>query len=180
MPVLAATLATMIVFFPVIFLNGVSRFLFTALAAAVVLSLAASYLVAMTVVRCSVRSSSSAMKRTRKLTATMFPHSAGSSTSSINISRRCFVNMQTLAVVMVRPVATVAGLMGVFLLSLALYPLLGVSFFPRTDPGQFLINFKAAPGMRIEMTDRYVARVEEEIRQVVPSDELGMIVSNIG
>ena len=48
--VLAATLATSIVFFPVTFLYGVSRFLFVALALAVVLSLFASYLVAMTVV----------------------------------------------------------------------------------------------------------------------------------
>src|SRR5438876_2425683 len=48
--VLAATLTTAIVFFPVIFLYGVSRFLFVALAVAVVLSLLASYLVAMTVV----------------------------------------------------------------------------------------------------------------------------------
>ena len=50
LPVLAATLATVIVFFPVTFLYGVSRFLFTALALAVILSLFASYLVAMTVV----------------------------------------------------------------------------------------------------------------------------------
>ena len=50
LPVLAATLTTVIVFFPVTFLYGVSQFLFTALALAVVLSLFASYLVAMTVV----------------------------------------------------------------------------------------------------------------------------------
>ena len=50
MPVLAATFTTAIVFFPVVFLYGVSRFLFTALAAAVVFSLFASYAVAMTVV----------------------------------------------------------------------------------------------------------------------------------
>src|SRR5215831_4442413 len=48
--VLAATITTAIVFFPVIFLYGVSRFLFMALAMAVGLSLFASYLVAMTVV----------------------------------------------------------------------------------------------------------------------------------
>ena len=47
---LAATLTTVVVFFPVTFLYGVSRFLFTALALAVVLSLFASYFVAMTVV----------------------------------------------------------------------------------------------------------------------------------
>src|SRR5271155_3242302 len=50
LPVLAATLATVVVFFPVTFLYGVSQFLFTALALAVILSLFASYLVAMTVV----------------------------------------------------------------------------------------------------------------------------------
>src|SRR6201987_5141798 len=50
LPVLAATFTTAIVFFPVVFLYGVSRFLFTALAAAVVFSLFASYAVAMTVV----------------------------------------------------------------------------------------------------------------------------------
>ncbi len=50
LPVLAATLTTAVVFFPVTFLYGVSQFLFTALALSVVLSLFASYFVAMTVV----------------------------------------------------------------------------------------------------------------------------------
>ena len=48
--VLAATLTTVVVFFPVTFLYGVSKFLFSALALAVVISLFASYLVAMTVI----------------------------------------------------------------------------------------------------------------------------------
>src|SRR5579863_4543203 len=50
LPVLAATLTTAIVFFPVTFLYGVSKFLFGALALSVILSLFASYFVAMTVV----------------------------------------------------------------------------------------------------------------------------------
>ena len=50
MAVLAATLTSSIVFFPVTFLYGVSRFLFSALALAVVLALFASYFVAVTVV----------------------------------------------------------------------------------------------------------------------------------
>jgi multidrug efflux pump subunit AcrB len=65
-------------------------------------------------------------------------------------------------------------------LSLSLYPALGVSFFPRTDPGQFVINLKAPPGSRLEVTNEYVSRVEEEIRKIVPPDELRIIVSNIG
>ena len=50
LPVLAATLTTVVVFFPVTFLYGVSKFLFSALAGAVIISLFASYVVAMTVV----------------------------------------------------------------------------------------------------------------------------------
>jgi multidrug efflux pump subunit AcrB len=77
-------------------------------------------------------------------------------------------------------VSVVLGVLGVFLLSLGLYPFMGLSFFPRTDPGQFVINVKAPSGTRIELTDRYIARVEQDIRSVVPPSDLGMIVSNIG
>ena len=48
--VLAATFTTSIVFFPVTFFYGVSRYLFTDLALGVVLSIFASYVFAMTVV----------------------------------------------------------------------------------------------------------------------------------
>ena len=50
MAVLAATFTTAIVFFPVTFFNGVSKYIFTPLALGVVLSIFASYFFAMTVV----------------------------------------------------------------------------------------------------------------------------------
>jgi HAE1 family hydrophobic/amphiphilic exporter-1 len=81
---------------------------------------------------------------------------------------------------LLRPVATVSGILGIFLLSLCLFPLMGLSFFPRTDPGQFVINVKAPSGTRLEVTDQYIAKAEEDIRSVIPHDDLGMIVSNIG
>src|SRR5262249_33910523 len=76
--------------------------------------------------------------------------------------------------------ATVTGLAGASLLALSLYPLLGVSFFPRTDAGQFVINVKAPSGTRVELTEEYVKRVEDVVRHVVTPADLGMIVSNIG
>jgi multidrug efflux pump subunit AcrB len=79
-----------------------------------------------------------------------------------------------------RPVATVVLIMGSFVVSLALFPLMGVAFFPRTDPGQFVINVKAPTGSRLEMTNQYIARVEDDIRGVIGKDDLQMIVSNIG
>jgi len=179
--VLAATLATAIVFFPVVFLYGVSRFLFIALASSVVFALFASYMVAMTVVPLYCA----------KL---MHKHEADEElegdTRSIlgRIVRRfdrVFERMlvgydKSLAKTLLRPVAAVAGLVGVSLLCLSLYPLLGVSFFPRTDAGQFVINLKAPSGTRVELTEEYVKQVEQIIREVIPKNELQMIVSNIG
>jgi len=65
-------------------------------------------------------------------------------------------------------------------LSFALAPFLGLAYFPRTDPGQFVISVKAPTGTRIELTDQYIARVEQDVRDVVAPKDLNMIVSNIG
>jgi HAE1 family hydrophobic/amphiphilic exporter-1 len=179
--VLAATLTTAIVFFPVIFLYGVSRFLFVALATAVVLSLFASYFVALTVVPLYCA------KLIKKHEADEELHGEASSALGRVVKKfnRYFYAMvlrydRTLQWSLLRPAATVVGLAGISLMCLSLYPTLGVSFFPRTDPGQFVINVKAPPGSRLEVTNDYVERVENKIRKVVPPDEVRIIVSNIG
>jgi multidrug efflux pump subunit AcrB len=82
--------------------------------------------------------------------------------------------------VLAAPGTTVAILLGTFVVSLALFPLLGLSFFPRTDAGQFVINLKAPSGTRLEFTEDLIGKVESVVRQVVRPDDLGMVVSNIG
>jgi multidrug efflux pump subunit AcrB len=79
-----------------------------------------------------------------------------------------------------RPVVVTLAFTAFVVVSLALYPFLNLAFFPRTDPGQFVINFKAPPGTRLELTDQYCAHIENIVRQVVPPSDLNMIVSNIG
>jgi multidrug efflux pump subunit AcrB len=184
LPVLAATFTTAIVFFPVVFLYGVSRFLFTALALSVVLSLFASYAVAMTVVPLFC---ARFIHNPHLHDQTESGHHDG--TSYFQRFVRWFNHRynrglahydKAVAKSLLRPWATVLGVLGIFLLSLALFPFMGLSFFPRTDPGQFVINVKAPSGTRLELTDKYIARVEEDIRSVVPPEDLGMIVSNIG
>src|SRR6202043_3896895 len=81
---------------------------------------------------------------------------------------------------LLRPVATVIGILGICLFSFALFPLMGLGFFPRTDPGQFVINIKAPTGTRLELTNQYIKHVEADIREVVAPRDLDMIVSNIG
>jgi len=178
--VLAATFTTAIVFFPVVFLYGVSKYLFTALALGVVLALAASYLVAMTVVPlfCARFIKMAHGHGGHQETKSAF----GKFVAGFNHRYNRMLGSYDAAVAkaLQRPVATIVLIMGSFVLSLALAPLLGVAFFPRTDPGQFVINVKAPTGSRLEMTNQYVARVEDEIRSVIPTADLQMIVSNIG
>ena len=180
LPVLAATFTTAIVFFPVVFLYGVSRFLFTALALSVVLSLFASYAVAMTVVPLFCA------RFIRNAHNEAAHHGGGNWFNRfVRWFNRRYDSMLmrydiSVRMSLLRPTAVVLGVIGIFLLSLGLFPFMGLSFFPRTDPGQFVINIKAPSGTRLELTDKYIARVEEDIRSAIPSDELGMIVSNIG
>jgi multidrug efflux pump subunit AcrB len=81
---------------------------------------------------------------------------------------------------LVSPRLVVAGITAIFLVSLAIYPLLGVAFFPRTDAGQFVINLKSPTGSRIEVTTADVDRVEQLVRRVVDRDDLELVTANIG
>jgi multidrug efflux pump subunit AcrB len=189
--VLAATLTTLVVFFPVTFLYGVSKFLFTALALAVAISLFASYLVAMTVIPLFCSRFLKAVPHTAGLTNHEYevePTAAmGGSrwerfTASFN---RHFNNLLDyyeywVKRAVARPGLTVAVLSGAFVVSLAIYPLLGLAFFPRTDAGQFTINLKVPTGTRLEVTEQYVAKVEDLIHHEVGSKDLKMVVSNVG
>jgi HAE1 family hydrophobic/amphiphilic exporter-1 len=184
LPVLAATLTTVIVFFPVTFLYGVSRFLFSALALSVVLSLFASYFVAMTVVPLFC---ANLIKGHQGHGGNAEPHAAPHGWGQRfnawfnNGFKKMLDGYEgVLSVGLIRPVATVLGITAVFILSMGLYPLIGKSYFPRTDPSQFVINVKAPSGTRLELTDKLIGQVEDIVRQVVPKQDLKIIVSNIG
>jgi multidrug efflux pump subunit AcrB len=191
LPVLAATLTTVVVFFPVTFLYGVSKFLFTALALAVALSLFASFAVAMTVVPlfCArfLKASSHHHTPSSELPVTVDQKKGRRSFGQwfnvwFNNRFESFLKVydQMVGATMRRPLLTMVVFGVVFVGSLAVFPLLGLSFFPRTDAGQFVINLKAPSGTRLAITEDEVAKVEKLVRQVVAPEDFGMIVSNIG
>jgi len=179
LPVLAATLTTAVVFFPVTMLFGVSRFLFTALALAVVISLFASYVVALTVVPLFCARFISAPAH-QAIAAKLSWGARFNATFNSRFER--FLNLYDSAVTraLQRPMRVLAGFGALFLISLAVYPFIGLAFFPRTDPGQFVMNLKMPSGTRIQVTEKAVEQVEQIIRRIVPPGELGVIVSNIG
>jgi multidrug efflux pump subunit AcrB len=194
LPVLAGTLTTVVVFFPVTMLYGVSRFLFTALALAVVISLFASYFVALTVVPlfCARFIKSPHGEASHESSQDEREVGAAHGQANNGLWKRfnaAFTRMfdgllhrydRLVLRVLEIPRATLVISGGLFLLSLLLFPLLGLSFFPRTDAGQFVINFKAPSGTRLDATNEETAKLEGIVRRIVSKRDMGMIVSNIG
>jgi multidrug efflux pump subunit AcrB len=182
MAVLAATFTTSIVFFPVTFFNGISKYIFTPLALGVVLSIFASYFFAMTVVPlyCAkfirLHHDSGDSKKPKSGFFVAF-------VTKFNNKYEGMLNWyERLAKrAMQRPGLTAALIMGGVILVLAVtFPFLGRAYFPRTDPGQFVINVRMPSGTRLEVSNDYIAKVENVIRDVVRAKDLDMIVSNIG
>ncbi len=178
LPVLAATVTTSVVFFPVFLLDGVSKYLFTDLAYGVVFSIFASYAFSMTLVPLFCA----------KFIRGHGEHHAKPSLfqRGVGLFNRGFAAMleryERLAYRTIRRPGLAAGVMlsALAVVLVVFAPFLGRAYFPRTDPGQFIVNVKMPSGTRLEVSDQYIAKVEGVIRQVVAPHDLGMIVSNIG
>jgi multidrug efflux pump subunit AcrB len=203
LPVFAATVTTAVVFFPVFILTGVSKYIFTDLAYGVVFTIFASYLFSMTLVPLFCAQfihpkqkedegieheenreiPANADAQTRKEKARKKPSVFQRGVDAFN---RGFAGMleryERLANrTLQRPGLSAALILGAIALVIALFlPFLGRAYFPRTDPGQFIVNVKMPSGTRIEISNDDIAKVESVIRQVVAPADLGMIVSNIG
>ncbi|NRA75117.1 MAG: efflux RND transporter permease subunit, partial [Planctomycetes bacterium] len=188
-PVFVATITIMVVFFPVVLLSGISKFLFAPLAISVILAMGASYLVALTIVPlCCAR-----FLKTR---------SAGESGDAehepafFRVIGRNYAAL--LERVLKRRMLVGISVVVFFLISLGLVPgipwniaptKVGQELFPATDSGQFTIFVRAPSGTRIEATEQLIEGVENEIQDVVgqwdPRDEvstsdLQMLISNLG
>ena len=175
LPRTMATLAICIVFIPVAFLYGVSKYLFIPLALAVVFSLIASYVLSFTLVPTLSR-----------FLLVREHHSERGVAARLNQWRENVLDATrdgyggVMTVVMRhRPFVLVClGLMGA--VSFLLIKVVGTDFFPAADVGILKLHFRAPIGTRIEETERIVLQVEEEIRKLIPAKELGTINDMVG
>lgn len=180
--VLAIMLVAVVVFFPVTFLFGVSKYLFGALALGVTLALAASYYCAITVVPlyCAY------VLKPLHGHGERAGHGSKSWGARIHdgfnrrFERMLNVYEKGVRFVLDRPWQSIFAFSGLLAVCVLLTPLVDVAFFPRTDAGQFLINLKAPSGTRVELTEQYVKRVEGIVQQVISPGDLKTVVSNIG
>lgn len=175
-PILAATLTAIVVFIPVGLMSGVGRFLFAPLALTVACSMAASYVLAMTAVP---------VGSARFLRTSLCGPGATGGPAWHRPLRLAYERLQAryvglVAWTLTRRAGVAVAAFLLFVISLALLPLLGTELFPHTDPGQVTITVRAQSGLRIEKTEELVGRIEDTIRREIPSEDLRMLISNLG
>ncbi len=177
-PALVSTLCICIVFLPMFFLSGVARYLFVPLAESVVFAMLASYILSRTLVP------TLAMYLLKK-----HEHGTRKSRNPLVLFQRGFEHgfervragyQNLLGRLVELRVIFVPAFLLLCLAGFLLVPFLGQNFFPSTDNGSFILHMRVKSGTRIEDTAKQCDLVEQQIRKIVPADQMDNILDNIG
>jgi CzcA family heavy metal efflux pump len=179
-PVLAGTLTTIIVFIPVWFLSGISKYLFSPMGLTISVAMIASYVVSLTVIPALTR-------RFGRKKASTKPRSPLDRLSNDVFARvqRVLARIdlryeRSLRSVMKRK-KTVLSMVGLaFCGSLVLATEIGSDFFPPIDEGEFQIRVRAPIGTRTEESEALAIRIQEIVEEVLPADVLVGTNTSIG
>lgn len=166
MPIFVSTITTIVVFFPVLFLSGVAKNLFTPLALTISFSLLMSFFVSRTV--------------TPLLCLYALPvHGQGRPRLWIVAAiegvqdRMDRVYGRTLGWVLGHRAITIVGILALFAASMGLARLVRTEFFPASDESQFGVVYRAPLGTRVEKTERVAMVIEGAVRQNVVENSPG-------
>jgi multidrug efflux pump subunit AcrB len=187
-PAFVSLLCICIVFVPMFFLTGVSRFLFVPMAEAVMFAMVCSFILSRTLVPTMAK-------------YLLLPHLAPNidehgtpaekprSRNPLVLFQRGFETHferfrmayhETLELALHHRRAFVIGFMACVLVSFALVPFLGRNFFPAVDAGQILIHVRTQVGTRVEETASEFAAVEAALHEIIPPSEFATLADNIG
>jgi CzcA family heavy metal efflux pump len=185
-PAFVSTLSICIVFIPVVLLTGAAKFLFTPLAEAVAFAMMASYFLSRTLVPTMMHfllpaelmlyQDETAAKKEEEHNWIWRWHKK----FDHQFEKMRHKYKGVLAWCLENPALTLTMFAVFVVLSLPLVFFIGQDFFPYVDSGQMRLHVLPPEGMRIEDSEQYFAAVEQEIRQVIPGDEITLILDNIG
>jgi multidrug efflux pump subunit AcrB len=174
LPVLMASLALIVVFYPVTFFQGLGKFLFTPMAVSVAVTEIISYFAVMAGVP---------LLASKLLKAKSHGHHKKLKiVEKFNTGFEAFRSkyMNLLDYSLAKPQVVIALVCMGLVLSLFLVPFLGSEFFPSGDHGQFFIRMRAQTGLRIEETSKEVEEVSNAIREILSPKNVDMVLANTG
>ncbi|CAN5858128.1 efflux RND transporter permease subunit [soil metagenome] len=187
MPIFVSTVTFCVVFFPIVFLSGIAKFLFTPLAVAASVAIISSFVLSMTLVPAYC---ATFMK------LGVAGQGAGGDTDGpsrregrlLRLYDRLLEGLVRLRYLVVLVVFALFG--G----SVLLLSNLGQELFPPVDAGQFTLTVRLPSGTRIERTEETIQEIEQAIidrlgepdpafglgNEEHPESHLQMLISNIG
>jgi multidrug efflux pump subunit AcrB len=178
-PTLVSTLAISCVFISVIFLQGPAKYLFTPLGLAVVFAMLASYGLSRTLTPITIGLLLRGEQHGAEAAGTgMFSRFHRGFERGFERLRAGYVEFLHMLLTRRLIVPLIAGL--VFTLGAVMLVFVGRDFFPDIDGGQIQLHLRAPPATRIETTEQIFQAVENKIREVIPKNEVDLIVDNIG
>jgi multidrug efflux pump subunit AcrB len=186
-PTFVSTLTICIVFVSVVFLTGPAKYLFTPMALAVVFSMLASYILSRTLVPTLVKYLLAAEVHAEEGAPDHIRESGEPSwfVRFNNAFNAKYLRVQTAYTELLhgfierRRIALIACA-SVMATAFVLLPFIGRDFFPAVDTGQLRLHVRLTPGTRIEESAVQFSHVEEQIRKVIPADQLDLLIDDIG
>ena len=166
--VMAATFSIVAVFLPLAFLSGIAGVFFNILGILVTVTILVSLFAALSLV--PMLSSKLFRRRTSRETQPGFWGTIYAR------SERWFVKLEeiyqgSLRWALHHRKTVVFSALVIFVGSMMLFKFIGTEFMPQSDDGSLQINVELQPGIRLEETKRYAARIEDILRQKVPELE---------
>lgn len=174
--VMASTFTTVVVFLPIVFVEGLASELFRQMALTVCFSLLASLFVSLTLIpmlSSKVLQTLEGEKRFKLGVSRMFYNISGRFIDGLDEKYR-----KLLAWALSHRKTVVFGVIGTLVASLALLPVIGAEFMPKTDTGEISIDVELPKGTVIEQTSKVVDQVEAILNKDIP--EVKTIFTGIG
>lgn len=178
LPVFVSVVTFAVAFFPVVFLTGIAKFLFTPLAVAVILSITVGFVMAMFLVPLTAR--------------TLLKERPAGAHHPVEGGIGAWCERIAIRLVRVR-YAVLAASLAAFALGAILLTSLGRELFPPVDASQFTILVRMPAGTRLEKSEETIARIEQSLISELgrpdiafpaaeehPESDLRILISNIG
>ncbi|MBF4992061.1 efflux RND transporter permease subunit [Methylophilus sp. QUAN] len=179
-PAFVSLLCICIVFVPMFFLEGVSRYLFVPMAEAVMFAMVSSFILSRTLVPTMANYLLKPHLHEEHRAVSRNPLVRFQQWFEARFERIRHGYKAILILAVDHSRLFMVGFMAVVMLSFLLLPMLGSNFFPSVDSGQILMHARVPVGTRIEDTANRFANIQAAIKKVIPADEILTIVDNIG
>lgn len=175
-PIFVSTLTTVIVFLPVVFLTGISKLLFIPLVITIAVALFGSFFVSRTVTPLLCYKALSGERDVDPDSKKILDR--------IQIGTKKFLQRMddfyesVLKYAIRHRIKVIAGVIIFSAFSFLLFQFIGTEFFPESDENQFTINVRMPVGTRVELTEKFIEKVENIVKENVP--EVNNIISDMG